>query len=140
MDELIDRLTFALKQIYYSKMPLPLEKFMYGEMKVLSYIYHNGNGAAPGEIAEALDMTPARITSILRGLENKKYIYREINKADRRRILVYITEEGSQNIISGTEELQTRLTEIISQMGISKTENLISALLDLSAVMNKGKD
>ena len=56
---LSDELIEVLRQYYYMKIPLGLENFMQGEMKVLSYIHYTAGGGeiATGDIVFALDMT-----------------------------------------------------------------------------------
>ena len=73
---LSDELIEVLRQYYYMKIPLGLENFMQGEMKVLSYIHYTAGGGeiATGDIVSALDMTGGRVAGILRSLEKKGFI------------------------------------------------------------------
>ena len=87
---LSDELIEVLRQYYYMKIPLGLENFMQGEMKVLSYIHYTAGGGeiATGDIVSALDMTGGRVAGILRSLEKKGFISRRADENDRRRIMV----------------------------------------------------
>ncbi len=67
---------------------------MQGEAFVLGYIAQHGDYVLPSEISHAMNVSTARIASALNSLEDKGYILRQIDKSDRRKILVEITREG----------------------------------------------
>ena len=63
------------------------------EFKCLRYILNN-TFLQVKDIAEYMDLTAPRITSVLNSLENKGYITRIISKEDRRIIKVSLTSNG----------------------------------------------
>ena len=109
---LSDELIEVLRQYYYMKIPLGLENFMQGEMKVLSYIHYTAGGGeiATGDIVSALDMTGGRVAGILRSLEKKGFISRRTDENDRRRIMVSPTYAGSDYV--KTAEIINELDKI----------------------------
>lgn len=127
---LSDELIEVLRQYYYMKIPLGLENFMQGEMKVLSYIHYTAGGGeiATGDIVSALDMTGGRVAGILRSLEKKGFISRRIDENDRRRIMVSPTPAGSDYVENGRELLRSRLSAIINAMGSKSAENFIRSM------------
>ncbi|MFR0736928.1 MAG: MarR family winged helix-turn-helix transcriptional regulator [Oscillospiraceae bacterium] len=127
---LSDELIEVLRQYYYMKIPLGLENFMQGEMKVLSYIHYNAGGGeiATGDIVSALDMTGGRVAGILRSLEKKGFISRRTDENDRRRIMVSPTYAGSDYVENGRELLRSRLSAIINAMGSESAENFIRSM------------
>lgn len=127
---LSDELIEVLRQYYYMKIPLGLENFMQGEMKVLSYIHYTagGGGIATGDIVSALDMTGGRVAGILRSLEKKGFISRRTDENDRRRIMVSPTPAGSDYVENGRELLRSRLSAIINAMGSESAENFIRSM------------
>lgn len=127
---LSDELIEVLRQYYYMKIPLGLENFMQGEMKVLSYIHYTaGCGEiATGDIVSALDMTGGRVAGILRSLEKKGFISRRTDENDRRRIMVSPTPAGSDYVENGRELLRSRLSAIINAMGSESAENFIRSM------------
>lgn len=140
MDERIIRMTDVLTKIYYCKYSHVLLEFLRGEMKVLTLIIRCGGDVTPGEIASSLDMTAARVAGVLRTLEKKGYIVREVSSSDRRKVLVRTTEEGRQYVEMGLSELQRQLGELISCMGDEKTEMVINSFNELyDAVEKAGK-
>jgi Transcriptional regulators len=127
---LSDELIEVLRQYYYMKIPLGLENFMQGEMKVLSYIHYTAGGGeiATGDIVSALDMTGGRVAGILRSLEKKGFISRRTDENDRRRIMVSPTYVGSDYVENGRELLRSRLSAIINAMGSESAENFIRSM------------
>ena len=127
---LSDELIEVLRQYYYMKIPLGLENFMQGEMKVLSYIHYTAGGGeiATGDIVSALDMTGGRVAGILRSLEKKGFISRRTDENDRRRIMVSPTPAGSDYVENGRELLRSRLTAIINAMGSESADNFIRSM------------
>lgn len=55
---------------------------------------HRGGYALPGELAKDINVSTARIAAILKSIEKKGLIKREIDANDRRKILVTITPAG----------------------------------------------
>ena len=127
---LSDELIEVLRQYYYMKIPLGLENFMQGEMKVLSYIHYTAGGGeiATGDIVSALDMTGGRVAGILRSLEKKGFISRRTDENDRRRIMVSPTPAGSEYVENGRELLRSRLSAIINAMGSESAETFIRSM------------
>ena len=65
-----------------------------GEAFVLHFIFLHGGDVLPGEISNEMDVSSARVAAALNSLENKGLITRQIDKSDRRKILVRLTQEG----------------------------------------------
>ena len=60
------------------------------------------------ELAKKMNLSPSRITHIITSLEAKGYIIREISEADRRNVLVRLTEKSRPFI----EEVSNKHTEL----------------------------
>lgn len=128
--ELSGRLMDTMRRLYFNKHYLGLEDFLRGEMRVLSFIFHEDCRLLPGQIASSLEMTGGRIAGILRSLEKKGYITRQTDVADRRKIYVIITECGKEKIRIGTAELSEKLDAVIRIMGCERADQLIDSLND----------
>lgn len=126
---LAEQLMEVLTKVYFLKTPGKLEDFLKGEKKVLSYISKNSPVTA-GQISGELKMTAARMTGILRSLENKGYILRKSGKSDKRTVVVTATAEGNAFIKRGADELRESLRELTGIMGEEKSRSLIKALWD----------
>ena len=125
-DSLSVKLFEQFRDLYFRTDPFGLTEFLQGEMKVLSYIAIAEH--EPGQLSSALEMTAGRIAGILRSLEKKGYITRRTDIADRRRVLVSITEQGREYINSSSEKLEQRLDMLVAEMGSENTVRVIESL------------
>lgn len=127
-DSLSVKLFEQFRDLYFRTDPFGLTEFLQGEMKVLSYISIAEHELLPGQLSSALEMTAGRIAGILRSLEKKGYITRRTDIADRRRVLVSITEQGREYIDSSSEKLEQRLDMLVAEMGSENTVRVIESL------------
>lgn len=127
-DSLSVKLFEQFRDLYFRTDPFGLTEFLQGEMKVLSYIAIAEHELLPGRLSSALEMTAGRIAGILRSLEKKGYITRRTDIADRRRVLVSITEQGREYINSSSEKLEQRLDMLVAEMGSENTVRVIESL------------
>ena len=88
--ELFDKMQSLLK----IKPQKSMIEAMQGEAFVLHYVSRRGGNVLPGEISQEMDVSSARIAAALNSLEKKGLIIREIDRSDRRQILVAITQKG----------------------------------------------
>ncbi len=88
-----------LREVQVLNMAKPqksITESMHGEAFVLGYIAQRSGYVLPSEISHAMNVSTARIAAALNGLEKKGYIARQIDKSDRRKILVELTGEGKE--------------------------------------------
>jgi len=71
-----------------------IDKALKGESLVLQCIARHGREVLPGEIGVEINVSSARIAQTLNSMEEKGLIARRIDRDDRRRILVSLTEQG----------------------------------------------
>lgn len=71
-----------------------IDETMQGETFALLYILKQGSVVLPSEISNEMNISSARVAAILNSLEKKGLITRSIDKNDRRKILVNLTQEG----------------------------------------------
>ena len=88
-----------------------------GEMCILNYLYDQNEPAQPGELSAIMDASSARVAAALRTLESKGQIARCVDGADRRRVLVNITEAGRQLVEARRREVRDYFAQIICQLG-----------------------
>lgn len=91
--------------------------FTRGEMCILNHLYDQNEPTQPGELRAIMDASSARVAAVLRTLEGKGQIERCIDGADRRRVLVNITEEGRRLVEARRNEVSEYFAQIISQLG-----------------------
>lgn len=82
-------------------------------------------GVYVSTIAERLKVTPSAISRMLKGLEEKEFIERKVNKNDRRNTYVTLTEKGKKV----TQRVETEMNEftkkVIHSMGEEDSKTLI---------------
>ncbi|MFA9379818.1 MAG: MarR family winged helix-turn-helix transcriptional regulator [Acetanaerobacterium sp.] len=86
------------------------------------------------DIQSNLYITKPAVSQMLNALEKKGYVIREIDKSDRRKIAVTLTDHG-QDILKQTKEYTDQMLEtVISRFGEENTWQLIKLFSLLSDI------
>lgn len=97
------------------------------EFSVLSLISRNPNTSAK-EICSALFILPPNIVSLLKSLESRGLISRQIDDKDKRQIALSLTNQGKL-LIKKAEKMATQSDKLTTQhISSSEREQLISLL------------
>ena len=96
-----------------------------GELFVLHFLTTHKNKVFPSELSTALHATTGRISALLGNLEKKGQIEREIDKNNRRNILVSITDAGREREEMEMNGLKESLFRIFTEMGETDTEDFM---------------
>ncbi|MEA5015046.1 MAG: transcriptional regulator [Candidatus Limiplasma sp.] len=97
-----------------------------GELFVLQFLSMRGDGPVlPSELSTALQASTARISALLGALEKKGQIERDIDRSNRRNILVTITEAGRSRVDAEMQEMQQHMSRIFAEMGEADTVEFI---------------
>ena len=96
-----------------------------GEMFVLQFLDVQDATVIPSELSVALQASTARISALLGSLEKKGQIRREIDKSNRRNILVSITDEGRKRVKSEMNEMRKNITQVFVKMGEADTVEFV---------------
>ncbi|NLA86128.1 MAG: winged helix DNA-binding protein [Clostridiales bacterium] len=91
--------------------------FLHGEMVILNFLVNLQADSLPSELAAAMNTSTARVAMALKSLESKGLIRRRIDKEDRRKVIVSITEEGSKIVLSERQEMRDRMVSILNELG-----------------------
>lgn len=117
-DELAIELLENMKALFKTKSHQHINEALCGEAFGLQYIAMNGGSVVPGDISGEMNVSSARVAAALNSLENKGLVTRRIDKNDRRKVIVEITEEGRShaekhrnNIIGGAVKFLELLGE-----------------------------
>lgn len=95
----------------------------------------NQCGVYVSTIAEHLKVTPSAISRMLRGLEEKKFIERKVDKKDRRNTYVTLTKEGEAITQKAEAEMNLFTKNVIAAMGEEDSRTLIKLFNQLVDVM-----
>lgn len=96
-----------------------------GERFALHFLHMRDKPVLPSELSVALRISMARISALLGSLEKKGQVKREINMADRRNILVTLTEAGRQRARREMDNRQTCMAGIFEEMGEADTREFV---------------
>jgi len=102
-----------------------IDEATHGESFVLIILSKKSGSVLPSEISNEMRISSARVAAALNSLENKGLITRQIDKSDRRKILVDLTPEGR---ILAQERVQAVIhvaSQILSMLGEDDAKELI---------------
>ncbi len=114
-----------------------LTEFNRGEVGVLSYLAFDNDKATAGELSEKLNVSTARIASILNSLENKEYINRKEDKKDKRKTLVFITKKGKKLATTAKKEVLDKITKVIKEVGHNEINEYVKIVLKIKKILNE---
>ena len=110
-----------------------IDRFDRGEVFLLMRLSETEN-AIPSELAIQNQTSAAHIAKMLRRLEEKDEIIREVDKADRRRIIVTITDKGKTRIEEATSDIINNLTALLEQLGEEDAESLVRIVSKIASL------
>ena len=94
---------------------------------------------SPSQIADRAWVSAPRVANILRNLEAKDWVTREPDKADRRRVIVKITEHGLA-CIEEKRELSNRKTgEFLAELGPDDAHELVRLIHRMNEIIEKNR-
>ncbi len=117
-----------------------LDDFNKGEFGLLNYIYFETKEVSAGILSEKMQVSTARIASILNSLETKKLIKRNIGVDDKRKVVVELTSKGNEIIKSYQEDIVNKVTYIISKIGQEKAKQYFDIMLEINSIINESSD
>jgi len=86
------------------------------------------------KLSELLEVSRPAITRILNGLENRGYITRHIDKADRRSINIALTDTGRRALDAANQRISATADRLVSSLGDEDAEKLIQLLDRLTEI------
>lgn len=99
-----------------------------GEVFVLLSLDKRGGLALPSELTEDTGVSTARIAAILKSVEKKGLLKREMDVNDRRKILVSLTPEGTAYVKEKKEEIFSFWKKLMDAIGEEDIQNAIRIL------------
>ncbi|NLJ94336.1 MAG: winged helix-turn-helix transcriptional regulator [Clostridiaceae bacterium] len=126
---------YQMKKVNHQQI---IDESLRGEIFTLLFLRDRKNNALPGEISEIMQISSARVASILNNLENKGFIERQIDKADRRRILVSLTSLGKESANAHYQEVINQICkmfEILGEKDAKEFIRIMNKILDIASTM-----
>lgn len=108
-----------------------------GEGYILYYIAINGGNVLPGEIGCKMDVSTARIATVLNKLEKKGLITRQIDTHDRRKIIVDITPEGKETAEKHYRTTIGNTAKMLEHLGEHDAKEYVRIMGKLSVIFSE---
>ncbi|MEL7608906.1 MAG: MarR family winged helix-turn-helix transcriptional regulator [Bacillota bacterium] len=134
-----EQLVHALRGLKRATMTFPpgLDLHM-GEMMMMSAIARKamslGRPVNVSDLQEDGRMTKPAVSQLLNALEGKGYVGREIDRSDRRKITVTLTDHGWKTLHLARSSMDRELEKVVSRLGEDETRKLIELLLSLRQI------
>lgn len=136
-EEMVEVIFQQLKSTSSSSHVESLNEFSRGEAGVLGYLAFDKDEATAGELSEMLNVSTARIASILNSLENKKYIKRKVDCLDKRKTLVVITDMGMALAVNTKKEIINKIVKVINDVGYDEIKDYLNITLKIRKSLEK---
>lgn len=136
--DLGERLIAAFIRIKKSTLTMPPNvELPFGLMHLLDRIRHlnkAGVNVYVSDLQEKMQLSKPAVSQMLNSLEQKNLIKREINKTDRRKIEVSITDEGINALNKADEHFKSFINEITKRLGEDNTKQLLFLIEKLETI------
>lgn len=122
--KLVDEFLEITPNVFKSEAYREIGKFFRGEMRVLDVLTSNTNEVKlPGGLARELSISPARMSLLLKKMEDKGYIVRIPDETNLRQTIVEVTDLG-RNVFH-------ERSEGIKKLFLDSTQNITEEEMDI---------
>jgi len=122
----------AIYRFYKVESQQQFNQAMHGETFALQFIAKHHDFVVPKDIENEMDISSARVTTILNGLENKGLVTRQIDTVDRRRTILKLTSKGEEVVAKNTAHLLASVTEMLEYLGEEDAKHYVRLMDKLS--------
>lgn len=98
--------------------------------------FHNC-GVRISELNQFLKGSKSATSKMLRNLEEKGYIKREIDSKDKRNVIIKLSPKGEQILLESKKLMEEHSSRIIERMGVADSEHLLHLLRKLYEIMEE---
>jgi DNA-binding MarR family transcriptional regulator len=130
-------LTAKFFSVAHSGAARDFNRFSKGEMYLLHSLCEHPKPIIPGCLSAKMNISTARTAVILNSLEEKGLIERNIDKGDRRKILVTITDAGRETIRKKQAEMFRTFAETLREMGESDAKEFVRLVSEFFDIMRR---
>jgi len=135
---LTTELFVQLEKFHQMKPTVEFTNFRQGEILVLNYLFENETAEElPSHISSCLNLSTARVAATLNSLEKKGYISRIMSPADRRKIIVALTDSGRAFISIKREKMKNVFRSMLTLLGESDAKEFIRLLSRLEVIVSE---
>jgi DNA-binding MarR family transcriptional regulator len=94
------------------------------------------SGVNSSQVAKAVNLSAATVTNILDRLENKSLVSRVRNTQDKRKVSLYLTDNGKALLLNAPQALQEHFIENFSNLAQWEQSQLLSSMERLAVMMD----
>ena len=94
------------------------------------------SGVNSSQVAKNVNLSAATVTNILDRLENKDLIIRVRNTEDKRKVSLYLTENGKALLLNAPQPLQEHFIKNFSNLALWEQSQLLSSIERLADMMD----
>lgn len=102
-----------------------MNEFTKGELYVLNYLDKHSGTAYPKDISREMQVSTARIATILGQMERKGWIERTADTEDTRQVIVSLTQQGTDFLRSKEEEIINSVVSMLENLGEDDSRELL---------------
>mgnify|MGYP005768051403 CR=1 FL=1 len=114
-----------------------LQEITKGEMAMLGYLVYEENETTPTELSNQLNLSTARVANTLNSLEKKGYVERVHDSVDRRKVIVHITQKGSDTFREKEKQASQEMQEILDMLGEDDARAFLRIMGRIREFMNQ---
>ena len=133
--QLEEELLQAIIQLNRTPALRRIAESMRGEGFVLQFLARRGEDALPSELSSEMEVSTARVAAALNSLEEKILIHRRIDKEDRRRIRITLTEEGRDASLKYQQVVSGDASKLLELLGEEDARELIRIATKLNRLL-----
>lgn len=137
--ELTTEVLSKSRMMFFEIKKRQINSVLHGEMFILHFISHKNAAVLPSELSVVTKTSSARVAMALKNLESKGYVERNVDKADRRKVLVTITDKGSEEVKQQHERILFIMEKLVNELGeadVREYIRIVDRVIEISKTMS----
>jgi DNA-binding MarR family transcriptional regulator len=114
-----------------------VDEFARGEMFIMNYLVDSGGTALPSELSAAMDASTARVAAALKSLERKGLVVRHLDRTDRRKTRVVITDRGRQAVMDKRRQMHDHMVKVMRELGQDDAKEYLRLIRRIAEISSR---
>ena len=102
--------------------------------------YGSDDNVRMTDVSRFLSVSKAAVSQMLRSLENKGYITREVDRNNRRNVIVTLTPAGREVLEEQYGEFSRLLEMVVDRLGEDETREMIRIVDHMGSILDELED
>ncbi|MDV6327157.1 MarR family transcriptional regulator [Idiomarina sp. PL1-037] len=94
------------------------------------------NGITASKVAQNINLSPATVSNVIERLEHRQFIHRHRSEQDKRRVSLYLTEQGLNLLEKAPQPLQEDFIEKFQALAEWEQSLLLSSMQRIANMMD----